>query len=247
MSEQNIKLSVIIPSYNEERRIGATLDQFIEYLNQQDYSWEILVVDDGSTDNMTSILQDKYLGDEEETPVRLISYPKNRGKGYAMRVGVAESKGEFALVSDADASTPLDDIEKFWPRFDAGADIVIGSRAMPQSDVQIRQPLYRQSMGRIFNLLLRFLRLTRFKDTQCGFKVIRMTCVETVFSRMTMDGFGADCEMLYIAEKFGYTVEEVPVRWLNSIDTRVHPIFDSFDMFIEVVSVRFRSLMGKYH
>ena len=246
MVDQAIKLSIVIPAFNEERRIGETLDLFITYLNRQSYTWEILVVDDGSTDEMVPYLNTHYMVTHDAPTLHILTYETNRGKGYAMRKGVQAASGEFILVSDADASTPIEDIEKFWPHFDSGADIVIGSRAMQESDVQIRQPLYRQSMGRIFNLLLRILRLTRFKDTQCGFKGIRATCVETVFSRMTIDGFGADCEMLLIAEKFGYVVEEVPVRWLNSLDTRVHPIFDSMDMFFEVLSVRFKSLMGKY-
>ncbi len=246
MSEHTIKLSIVIPAYNEERRIGETLDKFIAYLDTQAYGWEIIVVDDGSSDQMVSLLNKQYIEQGNSDCIHLVTYEANKGKGYAMRMGVQAAKGTFILVSDADASTPIDDIEKFWPRFDDGADIVIGSRAMVDSDVQVRQPLYRQSMGRIFNLLLRILRLTRFKDTQCGFKAIRNSCVDTVFSRMTIDGFGADCEMLLIADKFGYTVEEVPVRWLNSIDTRVHPVFDSMDMFFEVLSVRLKSIMGKY-
>lgn len=243
MSDTSVHLSIVIPAFNEEHRIGDTLDVFMAYLKRQEYTWEIVVVDDGSTDAMTSMLHQNY---PDTAQVKVLSYAKNRGKGYAMRTGVQEASGRYILISDADSSTPIEEIEKFWPRFKVGADVVIGSRAMALSDVQVHQPWYRQTMGRMFNLLLRLLQLTRFKDTQCGFKGIRAVCVETIFSRMTIDGFGADCEMLFIAEKFGYNVEEIPVRWINSADTRVHPIFDSLDMFMEVMRIRMNAFLGKY-
>lgn len=240
MTDQPIKLSVLIPAYNEEMRVGDTLKLFKDYLDQQDYAYEVVVVDDGSKDLTAETVRKTHPW------AQVAEYSVNRGKGYATRYGAQVCKGEFILISDADGSTPIDDIEKMWPKFDAGCDIVIGSRAMVDSDVQIRQPLYRQSMGRIYNMVLRLLVLTPFKDTQCGFKAFRQSIVNPVIGRMTCDGFGADCEMLYIAAKLGYTVDEVPVRWLNSPDTRVHPIFDSLDMLREVLLIRFKALMGKY-
>jgi dolichyl-phosphate beta-glucosyltransferase len=236
----SIQLSILIPAYNEEFRVCGTIELLEAYLDQQDYGWEILVVNDGSTDKTSLVVAERH------PEVRLVEYSGNKGKGYATRIGAPQCKGEFILIYDADGSTPIEDVEKLWPFFDDGADIVIGSRAMDNSDVQVRQPLYRQSMGRIYNVLLRLLMLTNFKDTQCGFKGVRYSCVETVFPLMTIDGFGADCEMLFIAAKKGYQIEEVPVRWLNSPDTRVHPIFDSLDMIREVLIIRFKSLLGKY-
>lgn len=240
MSSPSIQLSILIPSYNEEFRICGTLEILESYIGGQSYAAEIVVVNDGSADRTAEVVAEKHPN------VLVVSYAENRGKGYATRIGAPQCSGEYVLIYDADGSTPIEDIEKLWPWFEDGADIVIGSRAMSDSDVQIRQPLYRQSMGRIYNVLLRMLWLTSFKDTQCGFKGVRSTCVEKVFPLMTTDGFGADCEMLYIAEKHAFRVEEVPVRWLNSIDTRVHAIWDSLDMIREVLIIRFRSFAGKY-
>lgn len=240
MTTSEFKLSVLIPAYNEEFRVCDTLDLLEAYFGGQVYEAEIVVVDDGSVDNTSAVIAERHPG------VHVVSYPKNRGKGYATRIGGPQCSGEYVLIYDADGSTPIEDVEKLWPYFEEGADIVIGSRAMTDSDVQVRQPLYRQSMGRIYNTLLRILGLTTFKDTQCGFKGIRSACVEKVFPLMTIDGFGADCEMLFVAAKHGFRIEEVPVRWLNSPDTRVHPIFDSLDMIREVLIVRMKSLKGKY-
>ncbi|MFP6581342.1 MAG: dolichyl-phosphate beta-glucosyltransferase [Candidatus Hydrogenedentota bacterium] len=240
MSEDSIQISVLIPAYNEEKRIGGTLDILQEYFAKQSYRAEILVVSDGSTDQTVETVEAGY------PDVRMHAYETNRGKGYATRVGGPLCTGEFVLIYDADGSTPIDDVEKLWPKFEEGFDIVIGSRSIAGSDVQIRQPLYRQSMGRIYNLLLRLLGLTTFKDTQCGFKGVRATCIEPVFSRMRSDGFGADCEMLYIAGKLGYRIADVPIRWLNSLDTRVHAIFDSLDMIREVLIIRGRASLGQY-
>lgn len=240
VTDSEIKITVLIPAYNEESRIAGTLDLLNAYFGKQDYRAEILVVSDGSEDKTVEVIESGY------PDVRVHEYPDNRGKGYATRVGGSMCHGEFVLVYDADGSTPIEDVEKLWPKFGEGFDFVIGSRAMPESDVQIRQPLYRQTMGRIYNVLLRILGLTTFKDTQCGFKGVRASCIDPVFSRMRSDGFGADCEMLFIAAKLGYKIDEIPIRWLNSLDTRVHAIFDSLDMIREVVIVRARSLMGQY-
>jgi dolichyl-phosphate beta-glucosyltransferase len=240
MPNDSVRLSVVIPAFNEERRVGGTLEELKDYLDRQPYDYEIVVVDDGSTDGTTRIMQHDF------PAANLVTYAQNRGKGYAMRRGVPVSVGEYVLVYDADGSTPIEDVEKVWPLMEAGADVVIGSRALPESDVRVRQPLYRQSMGRMFNVILRVLRLTSYKDTQCGFKCIRRTCAEAVFPKLTVDGFGADCEMLYVAHLLGYRIEEIPVCWINSPDSRVNAFWDSLDMFREVVTVRWRSLLGAY-
>lgn len=240
MSDTPIKLSVLLPAYNEEGRVCGTLSVLQEYFARQDYGVEAVVVSDGSTDRT------KEVAEEQHPWARVVAYTENRGKGYATKVGLRECRGEFILISDADGSTPISDVEKMWPKLEAGCDIVIGSRAMKESDIEVRQPLYRQTMGRIYNVILRLLGLTSFKDTQCGFKIIRKSIVEAVTSRMTSDGFGADCEMLFIAAKLGYKVDEVPVRWLNSLDSKVHPIWDSAEMLWEAILVRVKSLMGVY-
>jgi dolichyl-phosphate beta-glucosyltransferase len=236
----SIRLSVVIPAYNEENRIGGTLDTLLSYFADQSYEAEIIVVDDGSEDKTSAIV-------ESYAPkVELIRYDNNRGKGYAMRRGVPECKGQFRLVYDADGSTPINDIEKAWPLHDAGADIVIGSRALPDSNVELRQPLYRQSMGRIFNVILRLLFLTPFKDTQCGFKSISARCAEDVFPKLTADGFGMDCELLFVASKKGFSIAEIPVTWINSLESKVNAFWHSLDMIREVVGIRLKSLTGRY-
>ena len=242
MSEnpQSIRLSVIIPAYNEENRIGVTLDTLLTYFSGQSYSAEIIVVDDGSEDKTSEVVR------TFAPQVTLLRYEKNRGKGYAMRYGVPEASGEYRLVYDADGSTPIEDIEKAWVLHDGGIDIVIGSRALPDSNVTLRQPLYRQSMGRIYNVLLRLLFLTPFKDTQCGFKSISAKCADEVFPKLTTDGFGMDCEMLFVASKKGFTVAEIPVTWINSLESKVDAFWHSLEMIFEVIGIRLKSIMGYY-
>lgn len=236
----SVRLSVVIPCYNEAKRIGTTLDAFQNYLKRQAYSSEILVVDDGSTDGTARHVEAEY------PEVRVVAYESNSGKGRATKLGMEHACGEIRLISDADASTPLEEIEKFWPAFEAGASVVIGSRALPESDIEVRQPWYRENMGRIYNVLLRILRLTEFPDTQCGFKAYTAESCKIIFPRQRMKGFGADCECLYIAKKHGIKTVQIPIRWLNSPDTRVHALFDSLDMIREVLIVRFLAFLGKY-
>lgn len=235
-----IHLSVVVPCYNEAARIGRTLDMFHAYLAGQNYSWEIIVVDDGSDDGTAEAVRGSFPG------VRVISYRPNRGKGHAVKEGMLAARGAYRLVSDADGSTPIEEIEKFWPELERGAAIVIGSRALPESRIEVRQPWYRENMGRVYNLILRVLGLTRFPDTQCGFKAFTAEACGVVFPRQTVDGFGADCELLYIATLHGLRVVQVPVRWLNSPDTRVHPVFDSLKMLCEIGRVRWNALRGRY-
>lgn len=236
----DIYLSLVIPAYNEELRIGGTLRDCLAYFDEQSYEAEIIVVDDGSADRTVEVVREGF------PTVKIVTYPDNRGKGYAVKEGMLTAVGRYRLFYDADGSTPIAELEKVWPLVESGVDIVIASRALPESDLAVRQPWYRQNMGRVFNLLLRVLGLTRFPDTQCGFKVMNAASTEAVIPLITRDGYGMDCEMLSIAKHFGYTIEQVPVRWLNSEDSRVHPIFDSADMIREALIVRWRLLRGRY-
>lgn len=238
MSE--ITLSLIIPAYNEASRIRHTLDVCSRYLDHQPYASEIIVVDDGSRDRTAEVVQ------ESHPAVSVIRYDENRGKGHAVKVGMTSAAGAYRLFYDADGSTPISELEKAWPLLENGTDIVIGSRALPESDIAVRQPWYRQSMGRMYNRLLRMLRLTRFPDTQCGFKVMNAASAESVMPLITRDGFGMDCEMLAIAAQQGYRIDQIPVRWLNSEDSRVRVIRDSLDMIREVLIVRWNLNTGKY-
>ena len=241
MVEPSPRVTVVIPCFNEARRIGGTLNNLGEYFAVQDYDAEFIIVDDGSGDETAEVATAAC------PEVEVISYASNRGKGYAVKRGMLAARGAYRICYDADSSTPIEELEKVWPKFEAGADVVIGSRALPESDIQVRQPWYRENMGRTYNLLLRALRLTRFPDTQCGFKVFSKRCADAIFPQLTRDGFGSDCELLYIAEKQGFLVEQVPVRWIDSPDTRVHALWDSLDMFREVVAIRLKALLGHYN
>lgn len=238
-------LSLVIPAYNEETRIGTTLERALDYLNAQPYDSEIVVVNDGSRDHTRDLVL-AHSG-RARTPVRLVEYTENRGKGYAVRTGMqTQARGAYRVFYDADGSTPISDLAKLWPHFDAGADIVIGSRSIPGADVQVHQAWYRETMGKIYNVLLRMLRLTRFRDTQCGFKGFTERACSIVFPRQTIERYSFDAELLFIAERRGLRIDEVPVQWLNSPSSRVHPILDASRMFWDMLVVRGRALLRYY-
>ena len=238
--KENIYLSVVIPAYNEEERIGRTLKKIDEYFSKQDYLYEIVVVDDGSTDG-TSALVRKIA---QEIPcIRLLEHGVNQGKGYSVRKGVLSSRGQLIISSDADLSTPIEELDKLKMWIERGYNIAIGSRALPESEILLPQPWYRQCMGKIFNRLVRLLAVTRIKDTQCGFKLFRGEVARFLFQRQTIDGFGFDAEILFIARKSGYTVREVPVRWINSPNSRVHILKDPFLMLRDLSIMRTNHLI----
>jgi len=237
------KLSVLIPAFNEEARIGKTLDQLNDYFAAVDYPVEVVVIDDGSIDRTANIVREY---NARSFPLRLVQNDQNMGKGYTVAHGMREAVGDFRLFFDADGSTPIDQVEKFWPHFEDGADVCIGSRALPESDVQVHQPWYRETMGKIFNLFVRLLALRGFNDTQCGFKAFTAAAAMKIFPRQTLNGFGFDVELLYIANKHGLKTVEVPVVWINSPASRVHPVRDASRMFFELLIIRWRALGGRY-
>lgn len=235
-----IRLSLVIPAYNEEQRIGDTLRLAQAYLSRQAYQSEIIVVDDGSQDRTAVLVQTVF------PDVRVISYERNRGKGYAVKTGMLAATGEYRVFCDADGSTRIEEVGKFWPRFEAGADIVIGSRALPESDIQIRQHYLRESMGRMFNVLVKLLLREQFLDTQCGFKGFTAESARLLFPRQRLDRFTFDAELLYIARKHGLRVEETPVIWCNVPHSRVHLVWDSLRMFADLIRIRLNDFAGKY-
>jgi dolichyl-phosphate beta-glucosyltransferase len=231
------ELSIVIPCYNEEERLPRTIEQIERYLEGKDLSYELILVDDGSTDGTRMIMD---AAAERNRFVRLEALPRNRGKGRALAEGVAVARGSRILVTDADLSTPIEEIEKLRAELDKGTGVAIGSRALRASRVEVSQPIYRVLMGKAFNLLVQAVLLPGIWDTQCGFKLFRADVAHEAFADLTTDGFGYDPEVLYRAKKRGVKIAEVPVVWRNSAPTKVSPIKSSFDMFKHVVRVRFR-------
>jgi len=240
MIDPHPRLSLVIPAYNEAIRVVDTLEILSAYFVRQPYATEIIVVDDGSTDATAAAVRRRF------PQVVVIESPWNRGKGHAMRLGVARSAGDFILVYDADGSTPIEEVVKLWPLFDDGAEVIIASRAAPGAQVDPPQPRYRRLMGRVYNLLLRGLGLTEFRDTQCGFKAFSARARDIIFPRLTVDGFGSDCEMLLVARLNHLRAEEIPVRWINSPDSRVRAFRHSLAMIREAFSIRLRAWTGAY-
>ncbi len=229
----NIKLTVVIPAYNEENRIGGTLSLIHEYLSKQDYSYEIIVVDDGSNDGTIQAVE--KIGNDR---LKILKNEKNKGKGYSIKRGMLEAIGDYVLFSDADLSTPIEELEKFWKYLDEGYDIVIGSRALKESVLEVRQPFYRELMGRIFNFIVRHILNFKLRDTQCGFKIFKRDVANKIFSIQKIEGWSFDVEILYIATKLNYRIKEVPVRWINSPLTKVNPFKDAINMFIDITKLR---------
>ena len=228
------ELSVVIPAFNEAERLGPSLDRALEYLERRGASFELLVVDDGSAD-ATGAVAASYASRN----VRLLTLPRNRGKGAALRTGVLASAGDRVLLSDADFSTPIDELPKLEQRL-AGAELVLGSRAAPGADVRQHQPIYRELMGKIFNLLIRALGVRGLRDTQCGFKLVRGDVARELFAEMTIDRFAYDVELVWLALRRGYRVVEVGVVWANSAASTVDPIRSSLEMIRDVIVLRLR-------
>jgi dolichyl-phosphate beta-glucosyltransferase len=230
-------LSVVIPAFNEEGRIGPTLARLEAYLKSRPWTSEVIVVDDGSTDGTAAVAGESL---RSSSAGRLIVLPKNLGKGAAVRRGVLEAGGRLVLFTDADLSTPIEEVEKLLPWIEQGFDIVIGSRALPGCDIQVRQKRLREWMGKTFNLLVRLFVIRGIPDTQCGFKLFRSEAARDVFSRVRARGFGFDVEALYIARRLGLAVRQVPVIWCNSPESKVRLIGGSAGMVRDILLVRVR-------
>ena len=238
MASPSPDVSIVIPCYNEEERLPRTIEQIERYFAGKPISYELILVDDGSTDG-TRLVQNRAA--ERNPSVRLEALPRNRGKGRALAEGVAVATGAEILVTDADLSTPIEELEKLRTALHGGAGVAIGSRALRGSRVVVSQPAYRVLMGKVFNLLVQAVLLPGIWDTQCGFKLFRADVAHEVFAGLTTDGFGYDPEVLYRAKKRGVRIAEVPVVWRNSTPTKVMPLRSSFDMFKHVVRTRFRA------
>jgi dolichyl-phosphate beta-glucosyltransferase len=237
-------LSVVIPAYNEEQRLAASLEKITAYLDAAGVDAEVLVVDDGSKDK-TAEMATKAL---EGRRGRVIRNGENRGKGFSVRHGVLEARGRFVLLTDADLSTPIDDQAKLAAVIrDRDLDVVIGSRALPRSDVQVRQGRLRQTMGRGFNTIIRAVTGLPFRDTQCGFKLMDRERVKPLFEKMVVNRFAFDVELLFLCARFGLSVTEVPVTWRNAGGSKVSLFGDPLNMIVDVLRVRWRFRRGLYN
>jgi dolichyl-phosphate beta-glucosyltransferase len=231
------RLSVVIPAYNEEQRLPRTVEEIERYLDGKHVDYELILVDDGSTDGTRQVMD---AAAERNPKVRLEALPHNRGKGRALASGVAVARGNEVLVTDADLSTPIEELEKLEAALKGGAGVAIASRAIKGSRIEIPQPVYRVLMGKVFNLIVQVVLLPGIWDTQCGFKLFRADVAHPVFAALTTDGFGYDPEVLYLAKRRGVKITEVPVVWRHSAPTKVMAWRSSLDMFKHVVGVRFK-------
>jgi glycosyltransferase involved in cell wall biosynthesis len=243
--DPDIRLSVVIPAFNEARRLPATLEQVIAYLERQPYTSEVLVVDDGCTDDTARLTHD--WPSPSKVRLRVVAHPdgRNHGKGATVRLGMAHAVGQVRLFMDADSSTTIDHVERFWPEFAAGYDVVIGSRDVAGAHVVIHQPWYKELGGKLGNFIIRSLAVPGIFDTQNGFKAVSARCIEDILPRLTIDRWGFDVELLVAARCRGFQVKEVPIVWRNDAASTV-PASAYFQVLGEVWKVRRQRAAGKY-
>lgn len=231
-------ISIIIPAFNEEKRLPSTLEAVRRHLDIGGWEFsEIVVVDDGSTDGTVGVAR--------AAGARVVEDPGNRGKGYAVRHGMLEAGGAWLLFSDADLSSPISELAKLWEAAAAGARVAIGSRALNRSLIGVHQPWYRETMGRFFNLAMRIVTGLPFHDTQCGFKLFEAEAARRIFRLQRLEGFGFDVEALFIAQRLGYQVAEVPVKWNDVAGTTVSPV-RGMAAFVDLLRVRWNAICGRY-
>ena len=235
--------SIVIPAYNESRRLPATLEAVLGSIRANGWDAEVIVVNDGSTDSTAQIVKDFALQAPE---LRLLENPGNHGKGYSVRNGMLHAQGDVVLFTDSDLSSPIEEAHSLFEAIAAGADIAIGSRWLERDRQTQRQPLYRQFFGRCFNLVTRAIMRLPFADTQCGFKAFTREAAQTVFQLQTIERWGFDPEILFIALKRGYRVVEVPVAWAHDERTRMSYLKDGFKMLQELALIRWNALTGRY-
>lgn len=232
------RLSVVIPTYNKAVRLASGLGMVRSYLGGKPYAAEILVVDDGSTDGTAEVARAALAGGG---PSKVIRRERNLGKGASVREGVLAASGEIVLFCDDDMSTPIEELDKALAALEAGADVVIGSRALPDSEIRVRQRRPREWMGKAFNFLVRLFVLGGYRDTQCGFKAFRREAARDIFGRLRTTGFGFDVEVLVLCRELGYRVAEIPVVWCDARPSRVHIFKGSWGMLKELWGIRRRA------
>jgi glycosyltransferase involved in cell wall biosynthesis len=236
------ELSIVIPSFNEELRLPASLERIASYIRAQRPNSEVLVVDDGSTDRTAAVVESWR---DRIPQLRVIPNGKNRGKGFSVQHGSLEARGNVVLFTDADLSAPIEETEKLLAAL-SSYDVAIGSRAVDRNLIEVHESVFREFAGIIFNNIVRTILRLPFVDTQCGFKAFRRERCRIIFEQQTIERFGFDPELLYLARHHGLSIKEVPVRWAHSPATKVSMMRDSVQMFMDVFVIRWNGLLGKY-
>lgn len=234
-------LSIIIPMYNEEPRIIPTLKKIINYFSDKKFNYELILINDGSKDNTYGTVSDfknKTNNIKKNFNIIILNNKKNRGKGFSVRKGILNAKGKHALFTDADLSTPIEEFEKLLYPLQNGYSIAIGSRGLKDSNIIVRQNKARESMGKFFNVLMKKITNLNYSDTQCGFKCFDRQAVNSIFPKLVIDDLSFDVEILYLAEKLGLKIKEVPVSWINSTESKVRIIKDPIIMFKSLMKIK---------
>ena len=239
-------ISIVVPAFNESARLGDSIQKILAYIQKENFDAELIVVDDGSSDE-TAAVAEKSFAAFPNLPAKVVRYEQNRGKGYAVKTGLREAAGDIAVFSDADLSTPIEEIHKLVAPIKNGkCDVAFGSRALDRTLIETRQPWRREQSGRVFNLVVRMLTGLPFWDTQCGFKAFRMSVFRPLLDVMRIERFGFDVEFLYVADYRGLRLREIPVRWNHCDGTKVEVFRDSRKMFCEVNQIRRNAGRGFY-
>ncbi|HEY2461722.1 MAG TPA: dolichyl-phosphate beta-glucosyltransferase [Candidatus Acidoferrum sp.] len=242
MSEGAPELSIVIPAYNEEMRLGVTLSQIAAYIRLSRRRTEVIVVDDGSQDRTVAVAES--FGNDIGL-LRVVRNGENRGKGFSVRHGMLEAAGEIVLFTDADLSAPIEEADKLLMALNS-CDVAIGSRAMDRGLISVHESMFREFAGIIFNQIVRLILRLPFVDTQCGFKAFRRERCVIIFEQQRIERFGFDPELLYLARRHGLRTKEIPVRWAHSPATKVNMLRDSVQMFLDVFVIRWNALAGRY-
>ncbi len=240
-----VSLSVVIPAYNEARRLPPYLQSVVAYLNGRGLAYEILIVDDGSTDETAALIEQ---AGAQHRAIRLIRLSRNSGKGAAVRAGMQAAQGALQLFADADGATPIQELERLEAAIKNGADLAIGSRTLASRDhrYRVQARIHRTLLGNLFNRIVRLLGIRDINDTQCGFKLFRQSVAQDLFSVARIDGYGFDLELLYIAQHRGYRIAEIPINWTDQPGSKVRVLRDGLAMVREMLAVRRNNARGLY-
>jgi dolichyl-phosphate beta-glucosyltransferase len=234
-------LTIVVPAYNEEKRLPESLPKIVNFVHQQDYPIQVIVVDDGSTDGTSDVVR----AFQEDAPFILLLRVDHGGKGHAVKAGMMQAQGQYLFLCDSDLSMPIEEVSKFLPPVLDGYDVAIASREIGGAR-RYDEPGYRHLMGRVFNLIVRLLAVHGIHDTQAGFKCFRREAANELFPLQTIDGWGFDVEILFLAQRRGLHIVEVPINWYYKNRSQVRPIQDTYNMFREVLKVRLNAWRGRY-